>query len=542
MPLPSEPRASLFAHFSWQAVVWTVLAFLLGVVGAWYFSTARAETRKAQLLAREQLEAERSAETVGAIIEHSLTHIRNIPAIVACEPGTAALLARFGPEVQASPLTYDQRHALWLADPELAAFGQRLSSIVAMNGIGINGCWLMNAAGDTVATGVLPGDMNYTGANYADRDYFQTARQGTQGRQFAVGRVTGIPGLFFVSPVMREGRFLGAVGVRTNIEGLARLLEPDVFLTDEHGVVILSRDPGLRMCAVPGARAMGLSPTERRNRYRQEELNTLALSFGLPLGQGGPVSWEGQPAPSVFALRRNLDDFLNVYAHRPLKAVADIESDSLRLFALLSVISLLLAVCVAGGLAFVRNNREHRRTLLGINEELVRQSRTDALTGCANRRRFLEALAEERQRFARYGQPFCLLSMDLDHFKLINDHRGHLAGDQALRHFVAVVQGILRPSDLLGRLGGEEFCVLLPQTEARAAALVAERIRAAVEATPVPTEQGDIPFSISAGVAQWRPDQDQDVQDILSRADERMYAAKKAGRNRVMAEDPPESA
>ncbi|MBF0527656.1 MAG: diguanylate cyclase [Deltaproteobacteria bacterium] len=532
-PDPSNPGGYFFLLLSWRFLAVNAAIFCLWVIAAWYISWALAENRLTQLIVREQLEADKTARVVSAIIERSLSHVRNIPTIIASEPKTISLLSRFGPDVTPSPLPYAERHRIWLADPELRDFGERLSQIVGINDLGINACWLMNAAGDSVAVGVSPKEMNYTGANYTDREYFKSARRGQNGRQFAVGRVTGVPGLFFISPVIKDGQFLGAVGVRTNLDSLIELLAPNTFLSDENDVIILARDSQLLMRALPGARVERLSAAARESRYKRKEFNPLSITPSKDFGAGNLFNWLDQPFPSVFAVHPSLINLLNIHAYRFLGGMADIERDRLSVFALLFVTGFLLISFVTGSVVFVKTNREHRRTLLSINEKLARQARTDSLTGCANRRYFMEVLAEERQRNARYGNPFCILSIDLDHFKQINDRYGHPIGDQTLRHFAAVVQGILRPTDFLGRMGGEEFCILLPQTEADAASAVAERIRATIEASPPLVEQTMIHFTISVGIAQWQMNTDKIEDDILRRADNALYEAKNAGRNTV---------
>jgi diguanylate cyclase (GGDEF)-like protein len=215
-----------------------------------------------------------------------------------------------------------------------------------------------------------------------------------------------------------------------------------------------------------------------------------------------------------------------VHVVRDLEDVANIDTQRVGWFVLVSLTGLLAASLAIGGLHFLRSRRQHQR-------ELANQARTDALTGCANRRSFREAVEAERQRANRYGSPFSLLMIDLDHFKAVNDLYGHLGGDQVLCHFVSTVLAILRPSDLLGRIGGEEFAILMPQTTDRDAAAIAERIRTTVEAETVTFEEQAISVTVSIGVTQWRPEHDQTIDSLFGCCDKALYAAKNAGRNQV---------
>lgn len=160
---------------------------------------------------------------------------------------------------------------------------------------------------------------------------------------------------------------------------------------------------------------------------------------------------------------------------------------------------------------------------------------TDDLTGALNRRAFFAAIAQEVERSSRYGIPMSLVMIDLDHFKQINDRYGHAAGDRALKLTTQAMLAGLRDLDSLGRLGGEEFAVLLPQTPLSGALDVAERLRCAIAAVDIPVdpEPTTIRLSASLGVVD-RLSGETGPDRILSRADAALYRAKDEGRNRVV--------
>lgn len=166
--------------------------------------------------------------------------------------------------------------------------------------------------------------------------------------------------------------------------------------------------------------------------------------------------------------------------------------------------------------------------------ELVRLARYDVLTGAANRRYFLERAEQECARSRRHQLPLSLMLVDLDHFKQINDRYGHAYGDEALKQFSAVMRGRLRDSDLLARIGGEEFVILMPSTALAGATLLAERLRVAMADQPLPIIDHLLPVRFSAGVTQLKGD-DLDIDACLKRADDAMYRAKQSGRDRVEA-------
>jgi len=166
-----------------------------------------------------------------------------------------------------------------------------------------------------------------------------------------------------------------------------------------------------------------------------------------------------------------------------------------------------------------------------ITNELRHLAEVDPLTNVFNRRAFLTLLDKAISNAQRTQTTLPVLLMDLDHFKKVNDSWGHRAGDEVLRHFVTLAQRCLRKEDVMGRLGGEEFAIFLPNASASGAMAVAERLRALVEAQPVVTEQHTIAFTVSIGVTSCSGGELADT--ALQRADEAMYQAKERGRNRV---------
>jgi diguanylate cyclase (GGDEF)-like protein len=156
----------------------------------------------------------------------------------------------------------------------------------------------------------------------------------------------------------------------------------------------------------------------------------------------------------------------------------------------------------------------------------------DSLTGAVNRATFLEALTLSTLAAQQSERPLSLLSLDLDHFKHINDTYGHPVGDQALRQLAQLVQSTLRKQDVLGRLGGEEFCIVLAETSTFDAERMAERIRALIEASAIELAEGQrLHFTLSIGVTSLQLEDSSEA--LLKRADNALYRAKKSGRNRI---------
>jgi diguanylate cyclase (GGDEF)-like protein len=192
----------------------------------------------------------------------------------------------------------------------------------------------------------------------------------------------------------------------------------------------------------------------------------------------------------------------------------------------------------AGALGFITDPTDldlllaRARTLLDFKNYLDTievAALTDHLTGLANRRRFENKLSREVARTLRYGHPFCLLMIDIDHFKSVNDTFGHAAGDEALRRLATALQAGTRGIDLAARIGGEEFAIILPETDFAAGLDVAERLRASIEALEIP-EVGGITASI--GLAEF-PSSADTGEELILVVDSALYEAKRSGRNQV---------
>lgn len=192
------------------------------------------------------------------------------------------------------------------------------------------------------------------------------------------------------------------------------------------------------------------------------------------------------------------------------------------------LVPMLLSIVVVFGVVLLVNQT--------IAARLKESARRDALTEALTRRAMEEVAEDELARSRRHNLPLSLLLLDIDHFKLVNDQYGHAAGDAALRQFAAAVRRCLRREDVFGRLGGEEFCALLPSTAVAGAVQLAERIRQSVANLAVEAGGHRLSLKVSIGVVSLG-EHGGHWEDLVNQADRAMYAAKRAGRNRVIVGD-----
>lgn len=246
-------------------------------------------------------------------------------------------------------------------------------------------------------------------------------------------------------------------------------------------------------------------------------LNTLVAAYGL-IGTLTTLAVRGSDAATLIGLAivMLLPVVTGFVAARRLQVVQRQE------FALLQQVTLTNQD--------LKQEIERRKALEG---ELQRQATTDPLTGLSNRRQYEMLFKRERERCARQGGAMVVGIADLDHFKQINDTHGHDLGDQALKHVAQIFLESLRQSDVVGRFGGEEFILLLPDTQITQAQAVVERLREQLANTPLVAGSLKIPVTATFAITQVRVDDDS-IEDIIRRADKSLYQGKKAGRNRVV--------
>jgi diguanylate cyclase (GGDEF)-like protein len=527
------PVKRLLGAFLAIVAIWVVIA---GGTVRWVVGE-----RVDAYLAGERAEIGRRLAVVSGQFGLALNRLRGVPAVVAGEQSVVSVLAEFGTDVVRGGQSLEERRKIWTERGDLQALNHRLAQTAIE--LEVDVAWVMNASGDCVAASNFDTPLSFIGVNYADRKYFTEPRSGKRGYQYAMGRVTNVPGLFFSSPVTSVRGFVGVVAIKIDLPRLTPWVnQPDEFVTDENGVVIISGDPARAMGVLGTAAVQRLTAAQRNARYKRSEFKTLGIEPYAEPADKGLVRVSGSGVPHFFRTSGDVLQGLKVHILKPASGLESIRRDGLALFVLLSFAGASVAALLIGAYAYMINARVHRQSMQATNEalnrlnqDLERLSRTDPLTGCTNRRYFGDCLESEQMRVRRYGRPCSLVMLDIDLFKDINDRHGHAAGDEALRHVVGVISRTVRSQDTVGRLGGEEFAVLMPETGLDNALASAERLRQAVAAEPALYGDVRLPMTISLGVAQISMNGElENADSLLQRADKALYAAKAAGRNRVM--------
>lgn len=421
----------------------------------------------------------------------------------------------------------------------------------------------VNAAGRTV----LDFDMPEGGVDISDREYFLRGRQGQPFiSRVLTGRTSGKAIVIFSSPVMSpQGDFAGLVFgvVRINellemVSSLRRTPVDPSFLVDAATGVPLLAPEDARPIPLPSLDAPIDGPAVYRNRDDDE-----VLGVGLPLKNGEWLLVQERAVGDILGDMHRLlllllavsgltiavfTPFLLRLARRVTGPIERISAMSERIMAgeYGNACPGLDVAAMPPELERLYRNFCRMAERIGTHVgELERLSGTDELTGLANRRLLADAGARIVSICRRAGQPCACLMLDLDHFKHINDVHGHATGDEVLRRLAAAIMTTVRSSDFAVRMGGEEFAIIAPNTDATHAMALAERLRRNVERIDLRQADMPVPVAISVGVAGMTVTPRYGagpLEDLLARADHALYRAKQAGRNRVVLWDDAERA
>lgn len=518
----SEP--GLARHFivfgAVVVVVWLGLCWLAaGEYTAW---------RASESLAHAEHDLRQGIDDMTLGIRRTLSVFHGIPSALGRDRAVVEALKRFGDRPDLAQSSKERRQAVLSSDPRLTELNRSLAGSVE-DLAAVSVIWLINPAGDAIAASNSGKPDSFAGTNYRDRTYFTEAMAGRFGHQFALGRVTNIPGLFFSAPVRDGDRVLGVVAIKIDLPYLSSWVnQANAFLSDNYGVVILAQDKALEMRTLPGAAVVGLSTAERIGRYKRSEFAELLL---VPWGSAGHPSlhrWGSDGVPYVRMSTILPEDDLALTVLEPVPRIATMEADRLGLFGLAGSLGALIIILV-GALIHHWLDRERSRRNRVTRQRIEYLATHDVLTGLFSRSVVDQFIAHGIAGARRSGRGLAVLFIDLDQFKEVNDSLGHDVGDLILKEAARRLRQAVRGADVVIRQGGDEFIVLLfdlPQPGD--AANVAGKVLAVLNE---PYTITDPPQNLSAsiGIATF-PEDGETPSLLLRHADMAMYRAKEGGR------------
>ena len=360
----NEPR--MVQMITLRVCVVLGLVIVVWIACAWVIAGYYHDQRSVALFQRESQQVELQAENIARNLRRSLAYLHGIPAASAKDEDIRSPLRKFGADVQPSKLPKPNQKETWEAEPVLAALNKFLAE--EARDLIVDEIHVVNAAGDCIAASNARTPDSFVSVNYADREYFQQVKAGQSGRQYAMGRITNVPGLYYSFPVMEDGRFLGAVVVKITVPSLAYWIEDtNAFLADSDGVIILAHDKHLEMHTLPGATVSQLSEAKRMSRYKRINFDGIRTnSYG---DQRFPAltQFAGQGAPVLLASRSLTDDAIRVFVLRPMDGLTAVDTDRFWLFWLLAAVGSLLAAAIAGLILYLRTIRQAKEIAENAN-------------------------------------------------------------------------------------------------------------------------------------------------------------------------------
>jgi diguanylate cyclase (GGDEF)-like protein/PAS domain S-box-containing protein len=336
-------RSIAFLVAGWGVVAW---------LGSGYYSAQKMEQahREGTELARQQVD-----DAAGSIAD-ALVSLQGIPEALAYEESVLRELRRFGPDAGHSPLAPAERKLKWQQDAGLA----RLDDFLAKVAVSLRAdvIWVVNAAGDCVAASNARTATSFVGTDYADRQYYRQAREGGPGRQYALGRVTRVPGLYYSHPVTDAGRFAGAVVVKRDLPALSRYLRPaGAFIVDANGVIVLGDDRQLEGRTMPGATIGDLSEEARMLQYARTSFEPLGIRPWRADGFADVVVIGGDPRPRALLSQASSGNSITVHVAATLPELSRIQAEKNWIFAVVFTAGGMLIVAIAALVLNVRSTR-----------------------------------------------------------------------------------------------------------------------------------------------------------------------------------------
>jgi len=503
-------------------LVITAILIVMWNISAWFFAERYYLEKANALIVQETKLSQQRASDLADSIKRNLNYLDGIPDLLSNLLRVKWAVSRFGASAAPSKLPLDVRRKIWTEHPALNDLSKYLA--IASKSLNADLIHVVNAAGDCIAASNWDTPSNTIGANFAERDYFKSNKSGQKGMQYAIGKTTYIPGLFFSTPVIIDGKFMGAVVAKADVPNLSFLINQwEAFVTDSQGVIILSRNKELEMRSLPDASISSLSEQKRLAVYFRTIFPILKVAPWDDRRFATLNRIEDGNSPHILTARDMPEYGLHVYVDSEISAIPALNRDRYWLALTLGTLGSLL-ILVASGTVF------YFRSVMRSRAQLWKQANFDTLTELPNRDMFQDRLAQEIKKSNRSGLPLALLLIDLDRFKEVNDTLGHDMGDILLQDAARRIVGCVRGSDTVSRLGGDEFTVVLTQlADASRVDDIAQKIIARL-AEPFHMRGEDAHVSASIGITLY-PSDATEIDDLMKNADQAMYVAKSDGRN-----------
>ena len=506
-----------------RTVLITILLLIVWNISGWYVAERYYIAKARELIEQETVLSQQRAGDLVDSIARNLNNLHGIPEFLTNLLRVRRAAERFGADALASTLTLEIQRQRWTTDPQLNELNQLLG--IAEKKLGADMIYMLNASGDCIASSNWNTLQNPIGLNFAERDFFKKNKLGQSGMQYAVGKRTRIPGVFFSTPIIQNGKLIGAIVAKANVPNLSFLISQfDAFVTDSYGVVILARNKSLEMHAMPGATIRNVPEQQRLARYYRSDFPELKLEAWEDRRLPALIKFENEQPPHVISTKPLNAYGLQVYVMSEMTTIPALTQNHFWFTLLLNALGSMVILVIAGLVI-------HFKTIERSKAQLWKRANFDVLTQLPNRDMFRDRLSQEIKKSDRTGQPLALMLIDLDQFKEVNDTLGHDMGDILLQEAARRILNCVRESDTVARLGGDEFTVVLSQlANASHAEDIAQKIIKRLS-EPFTLNDEIAHISASLGITLY-PTDALDIDSMMRNADQAMYVAKNNGRNR----------
>jgi|GEM_PF-2225772 len=354
------------------ALLVPLLMVLVWVFAAWFIAQNQYELSMRKLVGQETQTAQQRAADLSDSIQRNLHYLAGVSDLLANTRQVQAALGRFDSGTSSAARSVEQRRALWSADPVLQALDEYLA--MGRANLDVDLLYVINAAGDSIAASNWTTPNSVVGANFAAREYFQENRRGARAMQYAVGKMTHVPGLFFATPITVSGRYLGSVVTKVDLKKLSFLVrQQDGYISDRNGVIILAQDPNAEMKVLPESRVDQIPVAERMERYMRTSFSRYESA-----------SWPDRAFPSLRLIHglahivavADLPEFgLAVHVEKELPEISTLARERNWLLAVLVAVGSTIIVVVTGTALYLRSVRRSAAAVVQAKEQAEEANR-----------------------------------------------------------------------------------------------------------------------------------------------------------------------
>ena len=337
-------KSTILLSIGWGVIAWLSADYYYGHLAS-------------DLYQRELQHATQQSESIAADINENLELLKGISIMISRDDDTRRALRRFGPNVTPSKLAYDERKQRWTRDKFLNGLNSSLK--IAASSLGADNIYIINAAGDCIASSNADKSDSFIGTNYADRDYFRQTRSGQSGHQYAVGRASKVPGLFYSYPISENGHFLGVAVVKRIITKFSQWINPArAFIVDANGVIVLASDKHLEFQTMPNATVAKLPAEKLLLQYKQSVLEPLKITPWEDRQFPAAVSIGNNNLPAVLTSKKLSENDIAIYVPRQLDELERFGTEKYWLFFLLFTTGSMLIAAVSAVMIYLRESQK----------------------------------------------------------------------------------------------------------------------------------------------------------------------------------------